>query len=110
MATFGSLTALGMLYDISTPLLHQTQYETTKLKVERSCNIIQRARGSRVQLSSVVSTCIAKRAEDIGKFAAWTQSQTDDIEKIFTKPTKNYLKTITLFLMPLFIFPEIWVD
>jgi len=99
-AATGSLKSLGMLYDDSTLPLHQTQDETTKLKVERTCHIIQRARGSRVQLSTVVSTCIAKRAAYMGKLAAWTQSQTDDIEKICTQTYKKLTQNHYSFLTP----------
>ena len=45
IATTGSLKSLRMVYDISSTQLHKTQFEITKLRAERSCNIIKRAPG-----------------------------------------------------------------
>jgi ribonuclease HI len=89
IATAGSLKSLGMVYDISSTQLHKTQFELTKLRAERSCNIIRRTRGSRAQLRVVVSTCIAKRAEYTGKFSSWTESQMDELDKVFTQTYKQ---------------------
>ena len=35
----GTLKALGMLYDISSPQLHRSQFLATKPRAERACNI-----------------------------------------------------------------------
>jgi hypothetical protein len=78
-----------MVYDISAPQLHKTQFEISKVKAERSCNIIRRSRGSRAQLSTVISTCVMKRAEYTGKFSALTDSQTQELDKVFTHAFKD---------------------
>ena len=41
------------------------------------------------QLATVVSTCIAKRAEYPGKFASWNVSKSDELDKVFTQTYKK---------------------
>ena len=89
VATTGTLKALGMLYDISSPNLHQSQFLATKLRAERSCNIVSLSRGSRHQLRKVVSSCIAKRVEYTGKLSSWTPKQQDEIDNCFAKTYKK---------------------
>jgi hypothetical protein len=86
-----------MVYDISAPQLHKTQFELSKTKAERSCNIIRRSRGSRAQLATVVSTCIMKRAEYTGKFSALTDSQTQELDKLFTHAFKDLTLNLNSF-------------
>ena len=108
IATSGAFKSLGMVYDIAVKpaQLHKTQYELTKVRAERSCNIIKRARGSRVQLGLVVSTCIARRVEYTGKFSAWTKTQFDDIDKVFTRTYKKTSSNNTFFPDALIYLPR----
>jgi ribonuclease HI len=102
----GTLKSLGMLYDISSEQLHKTQFEVTKLRAERSCNIVKRSRGSRSQLATVVSTCVLKRVEYVGKFSAWTKAQTEDMERPFTQTFKTLSHNLTTFPDALIYLPR----
>jgi ribonuclease HI len=93
----GTLKALGMLYDISSPQLHKSQFLATKLKAERACNIVCRSRGSRAQLIKVVNNCIAKRSEYTGKFSSWTMEQMEAIEQVFTQTYKHLTYNLSSF-------------
>jgi ribonuclease HI len=106
IASTGSLKALGMVYDISSSQLHKSQFELSKVKAERSCNIIRRSRGSRAQLATVVSTCVMKRAEYTGKFSANTDSQTQELDKVFTHAFKDLTLNLTSFPDALIYLPR----
>ena len=93
----GTLKALGMLYDISSPQLHRSQFLATKLRAERECNIICRSRGSRAQLIKVVNNCIAKRSEYTGKFSSWTMEQMEAIEQVYTQTYKHLTYNLSSF-------------
>ena len=89
MLSTGVLKSLGMLYDISAPNLHETQFHATKLRAQKSCNIISRTRGAAKNLRSVVSSVIVKRVEYTGKFAAWTAKQYEELDDVFTHMYKQ---------------------
>ena len=78
------LKSLGNKYDISNGKLHDTQFEETKVRALRSCNILERAKGDPVNKAMVMRCCVAKRAEYTGMISSWTESQLTDLGRIFS--------------------------
>ena len=83
------LKALGKKYDISKGKLHDTQFEETKVRAIRSCNILERAKGDPINKAMVLRCCVAKRAEYTGKVSSWTDSQLKELDGIFSQVYKK---------------------
>ena len=94
IATSGKLKALGKIYDISSIDLHKTQYEETLLRAQKSCNILQRTRGSHKNLTMVARTCVAKRVEYTGKFSSWGPQRLAAIDAAFSTLYKRLSNNI----------------
>jgi len=58
VGTKGVLKALGNKYDISSGKLHDTQFEESRLRVIRFCNILERAKGDPANKTFVLRCCV----------------------------------------------------
>jgi len=88
--TTGVLKALGNKSDVSGAKLHDTQFEESRLRAIRSCNILERAKGDSVNKTMVLICCLAKLVEYTAKLSSWIGPHLQKLDRIFSQVYKRF--------------------
>ena len=80
---------MGNKYDVFGAKLHDTQFEESRLRAIRSCNILERAQGDPVNKTMVLRCCVAKRVEHAAKLSSWTGPQLQELDRVFSQVYKR---------------------